>query len=120
MLVERTLLDDRPAYITITRSAMPATIPRSWVISSIAAFVSVWRLPEHVEHLGLDRDVERGGRLVGDQQLRRVGDRHRDHRPLAHPAGELVGVVARPRARLRDADGLEQRGGAAPRGAFLS
>ena len=32
----------RPAYITITRSAMPATIPRSWVISTIAAFVSVW------------------------------------------------------------------------------
>ena len=31
----------RPAYITITRSAMPATTPRSWVISMIAESVRV-------------------------------------------------------------------------------
>ena len=83
------------------------------MISSIAASVSRLRLPEHLEHLGLDRDVERGRRLVGDEQLRRVGDRHRDHRPLAHPAGELVRVVAGAVAGLRDADELEQDGGAA-------
>ena len=41
---------------------------------------------EHVEDLGLDRHVEGGRRLVGDQQLGIVGERHRDHHPLAHPA----------------------------------
>ena len=36
-----------PAYITCTRSAMPATTPRSWVISMIAAPVrsrTAWRV----------------------------------------------------------------------------
>ena len=35
-LVEASLLDDRPAYMTATRSATSATTPRSWVISIIA------------------------------------------------------------------------------------
>ena len=48
---------------------------------------------EQLQDLGLGGDVERGGRLVGDQQLGLVDERHRDHRPLAHPAGELVRVV---------------------------
>ena len=39
-----------------------------------------------VEDLGLHGDVERGGRLVGDQHLRAAGDRHGDHHPLAHAA----------------------------------
>jgi hypothetical protein len=28
-----------------------------------------------------------------DHQLRRVEQRHRDHRPLAHPTAELVGIA---------------------------
>ena len=47
-----------------------------------------------VQDLGLDRDVEGGGRLVGDEQLRVAGERHGDHHPLPHAAGELVRVVA--------------------------
>ena len=47
---------------------------------------------DQLEDLRLDGDVERRGRLVGDQQLRLVGQRHRDHRALAHAAGELVRV----------------------------
>ena len=43
---------------------------------------------EQVQHLGLDRDVQRGHRLVQDQHLglgrQRAGDRH----PLALPAGQ--------------------------------
>ncbi len=46
-----------------------------------------------VEDAGLDRHVERGRRLVGDQHLRVAGERHRDHHPLPHPAGELVRVL---------------------------
>ena len=60
----------RPAYITTTRCAISATTPRSCVISTIAAPVSLLQLAHQVEDLRLDRDVERGGRLVGDQQLR--------------------------------------------------
>src|SRR3546814_4618680 len=30
---------------------------------------------DQLQHLGLDGDVERGGRLVGDQQLRPAGQR---------------------------------------------
>ena len=45
---------------------------------------------EEVEDLRLDGDVERRGRLVGDQELRVAGDRHGDHHALAHAAGKLV------------------------------
>ena len=48
---------------------------------------------QQVEDLRLDGDVERRGRLVGDQQLRPAGQRHGDHHALAHAAGELVRVV---------------------------
>jgi hypothetical protein len=68
-----------------------------------------------VEDLRLDRDVERRGRLVGDEERRVAGERHRDHDPLAHAARELVGVFAdadlgRGNADLaRSVDGLGQR-----------
>ena len=53
-------------------------------------------LVHQLEDLGLNRDVERGRRLVGDQQLRVARERHRDHHALAHAAGKLVRVVAQP------------------------
>ena len=31
--------------------------------------------------------------LVGDQQARLAGERHSDHHPLAHAAGELVRIL---------------------------
>ena len=46
-----------------------------------------------IEDLGLGGHVERGGRLVGDQQLGIAGQRHRDHRALAHAARKLEGVA---------------------------
>ena len=48
---------------------------------------------EHVDDLGLDRDVQRRDRLVGDDEGRigRQGAGHADALPLA--AGELVGVA---------------------------
>ena len=48
---------------------------------------------QQVEDLGLDGDVERGGGLVGEQQLRTAGQGDGDHHPLAHAAGQLVGVL---------------------------
>ena len=52
--------------------------------------------PQQREDLRLHRHVERGGGLVGDQQLRLVGERHSDHHALAHPPGELVRVGIHP------------------------
>ena len=94
----------RPAYITTTRCAISATTPRSWVISMIAVPVLSLQLAHQVEDLRLDRHVERGGRLVGDQQLRVAGQRHRDHHALPHAAGQLVRILRDAPLRLGDAD----------------
>ena len=64
-------------------------------------------LLDDLEDLGLDGHVERGGRLVRDQHLGVVADRHRDHRPLAHAARELVRVLVGACGGLRDADEVE-------------
>ena len=69
------------------------------------------RAAHEVEDLGLDRHVERGGRLVGDEELRVAGEGHRDHHALPHPAAELVRVVLQAAPRGRDADELEQLDG---------
>ena len=45
---------------------------------------------EQSEDLRLDRHVEGGGRLVGDQQVGLVGQGHGDHYTLALAARELV------------------------------
>ena len=64
-----------------------------------AHVVLALQLREQVHDLGLHGDVERGGRLVGDDQVGLQGHRHGDHDALAHTAGELVRVVADPLAR---------------------
>ena len=72
------------------------------------------------EDLRLDGDVERGRRLVGDEQIGAVGERHRDHHPLPLAAGKLVRIGAEPRSGIGEADLGQQldhpvagRGGAA-------
>ena len=74
----------------------------------IAACVSSCTVLQHLEHLRLDRHVQRGRRLVGDQQRRRVRDRHRDHRALPHAARELVRILVVARIGIRHADETEQ------------
>ena len=59
---------------------------------------------DQVEHFGLDGRVKRRRRLVQDQQRRRDGQRHRDDRPLRHPAGQLVRVPPHDPARVRYLD----------------
>jgi hypothetical protein len=51
--------------------------------------------PEQLQDLRLHGDVERRGRLVGDQQVGLVGERHGDHHALALAAGELVRIGIR-------------------------
>ena len=59
---------------------------------------------QQLQDLRLDGDVERGGRFVGDQQRRVVGERHRDHHALALAAGELM------RKRLQPVLGIGEAG----------
>jgi len=47
---------------------------------------------EQAEDLSLDRDVERGGDFVGNEDLRLQGERTRDADPLALTPGELCGA----------------------------
>ena len=66
------------------------------------------RVLEQLEDLRLHGDVERGRRLVGDQQVRLVGQRHGDHHALALAAGKLVRIAAEPPGRIANADLAEQ------------
>ncbi len=70
---------------------------------------------EQVEDLLLDGDVERGGRLVGDQELGLAGDRHRDHDALLLAARQLVRVGVDAQLRIGDADFVQERHDAVPR-----
>ena len=63
---------------------------------------------QQLQDLGLDGDVERRGRLVGDQEVGLVGQRHGDHHPLALAAGQLVRIGVQPLLRVRQADQAQQ------------
>ena len=67
---------------------------------------------QHVEDLRLHGDVERGGRLVADEQVGVVGDRDGDDDALPLAAGQFVRERPRPLLRLGDADQVEQFDGA--------
>ena len=62
------------------------------------------QLTHQIEDLCLDRYVESGRRLVGDQQLWIAGKRHRDHHPLPHAARKLMRVFRSPPLRFRYVD----------------
>ena len=74
------------------------------MIITIAMWNSCCRSLHQPQDLRLRRDVERRRRLVGDQDVRVVDQRHRDHHALAHAAGELVRVVVDALLGTRDAD----------------
>ena len=76
----------------------------------------VLELLQQLQDLGLDHDVERGRRLVGDDEARAAGQRHRDHHALPLPARELVRVVVD--APGRQPDLLEELAGPDSRLAF--
>ena len=73
----------------------------------------VLQLAQQLEDLRLRRHVERGRRLVGDQQVGLAGERRRDHRPLPHAAAKLerIGVhQALPGSACRRAPASRSRG----------
>src|SRR5580693_190982 len=72
-----------------------------------------------LQDLRLDRDIERRGRLVGDQEFWVAGERDRDHHALAHAPGELMRVFADTPLRLGDADQCQHLDGPRLRGLFV-
>ena len=76
--------------MTATRSEMFFTTARSWEMNSIERPYDPFHVTQQVEDLGLHRDVQRGDRLVADQQLRFAHQGAGDADPLALTAGELV------------------------------
>ena len=54
---------------------------------------------DQAKDLSLNRDVERRRRLVGNQERRVAGKRHRDHYPLPHAARELMRIIVEPLCR---------------------
>ena len=66
------------------------------------------QIGDQVEDLPLDGDVERGGRLVRNQQIRLAGQRHGDGDALALAAGKLVRVGVDPLGGIGKADAIEQ------------
>ena len=65
-------------------------------------------LAQQVEDLGLDGDIERRRRLVGDEERRLRRQRDGDHRALPQAAAELMRVLVDAPRGIRHADGLEQ------------
>ena len=59
-------------------------------------------IPDQIQHLGLDRHIQGCGGLVGDDELRIVGQGDGNDDPLAHTAGKLMGILIQTFFRGRD------------------
>ncbi len=66
------------------------------------------QIAHQIDDLGLRRDVQRRGRLIGDQQFGIASKRDRDHHTLPLPARELMRIGAQAVLRFRQPDGLDQ------------
>ena len=69
-----------------------------------AGAVFLLQFEDQLQDLRLRRDIQRRGRLVGDQQRGLEHQRHRDHDALALAAGELVRVGGDDALRVRQRD----------------
>ena len=80
------------------------------------------QLGDELQNFGLRGHVQRGGRLVADQEARLQDDGHRDHDALALPARKLMRVARMDARRVGQPHALEDRKnvrlalGSAPRG----
>ncbi|MDW3214451.1 MAG: hypothetical protein R8G01_10665 [Ilumatobacteraceae bacterium] len=70
------------------------------------------QLGDQFQDLCLHGDVQRCGRLIGDQQVGLTAQSNRNRHSLTHPAGELVRVLVETLASLWNSDGVQQVDGA--------
>ena len=68
----------------------------------------VAQILQQLEDLRLHGDVQRRGRLVGDQEIGLARQGHGDHHPLPLPAGELMRIRAQPLVRIGQGDQVQQ------------
>ncbi len=69
-----------------------------------AHLILLLKFVEQVQNLRLYSHIERGSRLIGNQQSGPAGYGHRNHNPLSHPARHLMRVFGYTLARVRNAD----------------
>ncbi len=63
---------------------------------------------QQFQNLRLDGDVQRGGRLIRDQQAGLACQRYRNHHSLLHAAGELERVLVDTSGGIRNAHRVQQ------------
>ena len=66
------------------------------------------QVAQKFENLRLDRDIKRGGGLIGNEELGTRGDGHGDHDALLHTAGHLVRIGTRTDFRGGNSDEIKQ------------
>ena len=98
----------RPAYITATRSQSCGDDAEIVGDEEHGGAAARGAARPAAEDLRLHGDVERRGRLVGDEDVRVVGERHGDADALAHAAGELVRIGRRAGRRRRGCAPVQQ------------
>ena len=94
----------RPSHITAMRSQVWATTPRSWVIRMIER---PRRSRMSISSRRICAWIVTSSAVVGSSAIRIfgiAGQRRRDHRALAHAAGELVRIAVVLARRIRKAD----------------
>ena len=62
---------------------------------------------EKLENLRLDRDIERGCGLVGDNEIRSTKQRERNHDALTHAPGQLMRIPRKAPLRLWEPNDIQ-------------
>ena len=83
----------RLAYITMTSCANCATTPRFMRDQQDRHTHFPLQLFQQLQDLGLNRHVQRRGRLIGNEQVGLARQGHGNHHPLFHAAGHFVRVL---------------------------
>ncbi len=102
-----------PSFMIAMRSPSRSASSKSWVMNTIVRGQPLLQRTQLVLHVAPDQRVERRERLVEEQHLGIEDERAGEPDALLHPAGQLLGVVVRPRS---EADGVEHGGRPLPAG----
>ncbi len=125
-LAERRRIGQQPARIRTLRRIEngvsralfldPATLEDNQPIGAIGRDPKIMRYEQHggvvlgaqgvdqIEDAFLHGDVERAGRLVGDDQCRLQGNGDRDQHALPHASRQFMRILRRPPCRIRQPD----------------